>query len=296
MRKLPCPTVLLLTLLCSASMAQQLKTIALTDTIFMLQGIGGNIGVAIGEQPFVIDNQLPFASKKVIAAVGELTEQPIAFVINTHFHSDHIGGNPAMKQLGAIIVSHNNARTRMTKESISVISGKQNPPAKPEAWPVLTFSRAVNFHINGQHIAIRHIENAHTDGDAIVHFADANVIHAGDVFLQGSYPIIDYHAGGSLDGVIAAADILIAMADNKTKIIPGHGNLSTVDDVKAFKALCQTIKQRVAAGIESGKSLEDQLADQPLADLEAQWGNKFMPGRKAFKMIFEGESARRLAR
>ncbi|ARN75141.1 MBL fold metallo-hydrolase [Oceanicoccus sagamiensis] len=282
---------LLLVIISPLCFAQKLTSKQVSDGIYMIQGIGGNIAVSTGSQPFVIDDQLPFSSKKVIAKIQELTDQPIRFVLNTHFHADHTGGNPAMKELGALIVSHNNARTRMTKESISALFGKKNPPADPSAWPVVTFAEEMHFYINEQDIHIKHLQHAHTDGDVIIHFPKANVIHAGDVFLQGAYPIVDYHAGGSLAGVIAANEALIALANTQTKIIPGHGNLSTIDEVKAFKALCLTIQERVNKAIASGKELEQLLAEKPLDDLEAQWGSKFMPGKKAFKMIYTGEKA-----
>ncbi len=281
----------LLIIISPLSFGQKLTSLEVSEGIYMIQGIGGNIGVATGSQPFVIDDQLSFSSKKVIAKIKELTDQPITFVLNTHFHADHTGGNSAMKELGAIIVSHNNARTRMTKESISALFGKKNPPADPSAWPVVTFTEEMYFFINDKDIHIRHLRNAHTDGDVIIHFPKANVIHAGDVFLQGAYPIIDYNAGGSLAGVIAANDELIALANEQTKIIPGHGNLSTVEDIKAFKALCLTIQERVTKAIDSGKELEQLLAEKPLDDLEQQWGSKFMPGKKAFKMIYSGEKS-----
>ncbi len=291
MRKLLGTLSLLLLISSPLTFGQKLTATEVSEGIYMIQGIGGNIAVSTGPQPFVIDDQLPFSSKKVIAKIQELTDQPITFVLNTHFHGDHTGGNSAMKELGAIIVSHNNARTRMTQESISALFGKKNPPSDPSAWPVVTFTEEMHFYINEQDIHIRHLKNAHTDGDVIIHFPKANVIHAGDVFLQGAYPIIDYHAGGSMAGVIAANDELIALANDQTKIIPGHGNLSTVDEVKAFKALCLTIQQRVEKAIASGKDLEQLLAEKPLEDLESQWGSKFMPGKKAFTMIYKGEKA-----
>lgn len=289
MQRIISSLVLLLLIISPNAFSQKLKTINVSENIYMIQGIGGNIGVSTGTQPFIIDDQLSFSSKKVIAAIKNITDQPITFVLNTHFHADHTGGNPAMKEQGAIIVSHHNARTRMTRESISALFGKTNPPAKPEALPIVTFTEEMHFYINDQDIHIRHINNAHTDGDVIIHFPKANVIHAGDVFLQGAYPIVDYHAGGSLDGIIAATDEIMAIADSRTKIIPGHGDLSTVDDVKAFKDLCLMIKERVNTAINSNKTLEELLATNPLADLEEQWGSKFMPGNKAFKLIYSGE-------
>ena len=283
--------MLLVMLITGPVNAQNIKTTEIAENLYMLKGVGGNVALATGEQPFVIDNDLSFASKKLLAAIGELTPTPVAFVVNTHFHADHIGGNPAMKAQGAVIISQHNARQRMTRESISGLTGKTSPASSPEAWPIITFAEEMDLHINDKKIEVRHLRNAHTDGDVIIRFVGDDVIHAGDIFLNGYFPIVDYYSGGSLQGLIAANRALLAMAGPDSTIIPGHGELGRRADVEAFIALCETLRERLQADIRSGKSLEELLAANRFADLEADWGSNFMPGSKAYRLLFLGEKA-----
>ena len=202
------------------------KSTELAPGLYMLEGqggfAGGNLGLLTGEDGVVlIDDGLPPLTGILLAAIGQLTDDPVGFVINTHFHGDHVGGNEALGQDGATIVTHDNVRHRLVADGMTTADGKV--PAPKDALPVLTFSDSITFHLNGREAFVFHVEHAHTDGDAVIHFREDNVIHAGDVMFNGLFPFIDLDSGGSVDGYIAAQERILALANEQIKIIPGHG-------------------------------------------------------------------------
>ena len=266
----------------------EIKTTQAAPGIYMLEGAGGNIGVSVGpDGAFVIDDQFAPLSDKILAAIAETSDQPVKFVLNTHWHGDHTGGNAAFADKGAVIVAHDNARKRL-KEGLKRKSG-DTPPAPAGALPVITFSDEASFFWNGQDIRVRHPAPAHTDGDAIVFFETANVIHMGDVFFNGSYPYIDLESGGDLDGVIAAQEAALALINDDTKIIPGHGALSAKADLGASVAMLKDVRARIIALIDLGKSEDAAIKADPLKDLNQKWGGGFIDGeamtRTAFKSL-----------
>jgi len=177
-----------------------------SEGLYMLQGAGGNIAVSVGEDAvFLVDDQYAPLTPKIKAAVAALTDKPIKFVLNTHWHGDHTGGNENLGSGGTLIVAHDNVRRRMSTEQFNAFFNRKTPPAPKAALPVVTFAESVRFHINGEEIHAFHVPPAHTDGDSIVHFTRANVIHTGDLFFNGLYPFIDVASGGGIDGMIAAA-------------------------------------------------------------------------------------------
>ncbi len=255
----------------------QIETVPVADGLFMLVGSGGNIGLSVGaDGAFLIDDQYAPLTDKIKAAVSAQTDQPIRFVVNTHWHGDHTGGNEHMGEAGAIIVAHENVRKRMSTEQFLKAFNMRRPPSPPGALPVVTFTDAVTFHWNGDDIRVFHVAPAHTDGDAVIHFQKANVIHAGDTFFNGMYPFIDTSTGGSLDGMIAAADRILALADDATKIIPGHGPLANKADLIAYRDMLDTVRARIREMIQAGKTRDEVVAAKPTADLDAAWGKGFL--------------------
>ncbi len=254
----------------------QITTQQLTDAVYMLIGQGGNIGLFVGDDgAFVIDDQFAPLTEKILAAIADVTDQPVRFVFNTHWHGDHTGGNENMGEAGALIVAHDNVRVRMSTEQVLERIGRPvatTPPSPDGALPVVTFTQDVSFHINGDELHAFHVSNAHTDGDAIVHFVGANVVHMGDTFFRDRFPFIDTATGGSIDGVIAAAGDALAVMDADTQVIPGHGGLSTREDLRTYRDALKTMRDAVAVLMAQGRSLEQIQAARPAQAQARMWG------------------------
>ncbi|HEY1907683.1 MAG TPA: MBL fold metallo-hydrolase, partial [Myxococcaceae bacterium] len=246
----------------------EVKVVPVAGGVSMLVGQGGNIGVTTGKDgTFLIDDQFAQLLPKIKAAVKTLGDQPIRFVVNTHFHGDHTGSNAPLGESGVVIVAHDNVRKRLGMERIDRDSKEKIPPKPPSAWPLITFADSVSFHLNGDDLDVIHVAAAHTDGDAIINFHKANVIHMGDTFFNGNYPFIDVDSGGSIDGIIAAADRGLSLSDAGTKIIPGHGALGTKAELQTYRDLLVAVRDRVKALVAQGKTLEQAIAAKPTA----QW-------------------------
>ena len=247
----------------------EIKAEKVADGLYMMQGAGGNLGVSTGpDGVLLIDDQFAPLSDKIRAAIARVSDTPVRFLFNTHYHGDHVGGNESFGKAGITIVAHDNVRARM-----SVDQPARNQAAYPkEALPILTFGETMTFHLNGDTIRVVHLPPAHTDGDAVVRFLKANVVHAGDCFFNGRYPIIDVAAGGSAEGMIAAADRILAMVDDRTRIIPGHGPLGDKAALRAFRDMLTAARDRVKPLVDAGKSNEEIVAAKPTADLDAKWG------------------------
>ena len=251
----------------------QIETVHVADGVYMLVGRGGNIGLSIGDDgPFVIDDQFAPLTDKIQAAIATVTDGSVRFVLNTHWHGDHTGGNENFGKAGAMIVAHENVRRRLNPEEFRDVMGRTQQ-APPDALPVVTFSDAVNLYWNGENIRVFHVEKAHTDGDVIVYFSNANVVHMGDNFFRGRYPFIDVDSGGGIDGMIAADDRVLTMVHSSTKIIPGHGALSTPDDLREYRNMLITVRDRVRAMLNDGMSVDAIVAAKPTSDLDAVWGD-----------------------
>jgi glyoxylase-like metal-dependent hydrolase (beta-lactamase superfamily II) len=281
--------------ICLPAWAQQdyskveITTTKVADGIYMLEGAGGNIGVSAGADGiFLIDDQYAPLTDKIRAAVAAIDKRPIRFVFNTHWHGDHTGGNENLGETGALIVAHDNVRRQMTVEHFLELWDLKVPPSSEGFLPVVTFSDTVTFHLNGDEIHAFHVAPAHTDGDSMVHFPKANVLHTGDVFFSGRFPFIDVYTGGSLAGVIAACDVALELVDDTTKIIPGHGPLSDRADLVAYRAMLQKVHDTVAPMIRQGKSLEEIRAAKPLAPLVEEWGGGFINAEQFLGLVYEG--------
>lgn len=264
----------------------EIKTQKLNETTYMLVGAGGNLAVSVGDDAvFVIDDQYAPMAPKILAAIAAITPKPVRFVLNTHWHGDHTGGNEILGKAGALIVAHDNVRKRMASEQVIEFFRATVPPSPRAALPLITFSADTTFHINGDEVRAVHVPRAHTDGDAIVHFVRGDVIHMGDTFFNGMYPFIDTSSGGTVEGMVAAADRGLALGSEAAKIIPGHGPLATKADLRAYRDMLATAASRIRAMLKDGKKLEEITASNVLADFDARWGGGFIKASKFAEMV-----------
>lgn len=260
----------------------------LAEGVYMLQGAGGNIGLSIGEDSaFLVDDQYAPLTPRIVAAVKAVTDKPVKFVLNTHWHFDHSGGNENLGAAGALIVAHDNVRRRMSTEQFMAFFDMKVPAAPKLALPVVTFNDTVTFHINGDELHAFHVPPAHTDGDSVVHFRRADVIHTGDLFFNGFYPFIDVDSGGSIEGMIGAADRMLGMARDTTKIIPGHGPLATRADLKAYRDMLAGLRDAMKPLVDSGKTLEQATAARPFAAFDPKWGAGFIKPEQMVALVYK---------
>lgn len=265
----------------------EIKTIPVTTGIYMLVGEGGNIGVSAGEDGvFLIDDQFAPLTEKIQAAIASINKKPIRFVLNTHWHFDHTGGNENLGKAGVTIVAHDKVREYMSTDQFMEALNMKFPASPPAALPIITFNDTVTFHLNGNTIKAFHVQPAHTDSDCAIEFTEANVIHTGDVYFNGTYPFIDLSHGGSIEGTIAAADSLLAMAGEETKIIPGHGSLSNRAELVAYRDMLIAVRDRVKSAIDKGMTEEEFIATNPTADLDSIWGKGFVKPEQFLQMVY----------
>jgi glyoxylase-like metal-dependent hydrolase (beta-lactamase superfamily II) len=252
--------------------AVEIRTVPLSGGVYMLMGSGGNIGLSVGvDGAFVVDDQFAPLTEKIKAAIAGVTDQPVKWVLNTHWHGDHTGGNENFGGEGALIVAHDNVYRRLNPAEFSELVGRSQQ-APNAALPVVTFDEAMTFHWNGEDIHAFHVEHAHTDGDVIIHYRGSDIYHMGDTFFKGRFPFIDVDSGGNVDGVIAAADLVLRMSGSSTRLIPGHGELATRDDLREYREMLSTVRSRVAQLVRDGKTQDEAVAARPTADLDAAWG------------------------
>ncbi len=271
----------------------RIQPIKITDQVYMLKGSGGNIGVLIGDEgTLMIDNQFAPLSNKINGAIKTLHPGEIRFAINTHVHGDHSGGNENFNKMGATLVAHDNVRNRMMKETVNTRTNRTTPPRDQLAWPMVTFADKLNFHLNGEDVILHHFDRGHTDGDVIVQFKNANVVHTGDAFVRYGYPYIDFSNGGSVNGFINTLDKILLLLDDNTKVIPGHGEVATKADVKKVRDGIADIRDQVAAALKKGKKVEDIAALGITNKYEAEWGKGFVKGKDFVLMVTENLSGK----
>jgi cyclase len=263
------------------------KVLPLRGGVYMLTGSGGNIGLSVGDDAaFVVDDQFAPLTPKILAAIATVTSKPVRFVVNTHWHFDHTGGNENMGKTGAVLVAHDNVRKRMSTDQFIEFFKRAEPASPRGALPIVTFNDSTTFHLNGDDIVAFHVQPAHTDGDVVVHFTNANVIHMGDTFITGRYPFVDLSSGGNVNGFIAAADRALVVCNSETKVIPGHGVVSDCAALKAWRDMIATVRERVRAAMAQNKSLDAIKAAKPTAEFDAARGSGSVNGDQFVEFIY----------
>ncbi|WP_300375546.1 MBL fold metallo-hydrolase [Henriciella sp.] len=275
----------------------EVETSELGGGIYMLTGRGGNLGVLTGEDgAFIIDSQYAEMAPALLNAVSEVADTSnVRFLLNTHWHGDHTGGNKPMAGAGATIVAHDEVRTRLTHEQVQDFGSetRTTPPAPEEAWPVISYSEEMRFYLNGQTIHIHHLPHAHTDGDSAVFFEEANVIHTGDVMFNGSFPFVDITSGGTFAGYVTGLETLHELANAETRIIPGHGSEADRTDIMALKTMLEEAMAAVQGEIDAGKTLEETLEARPLEPWVADWESGFMTEKRFTSLMYADLSSDR---
>lgn len=274
-----------------AQSAQQEVTIEATDLgsgAYMLTGQGGNIGVLTGDDGvFVIDSQFANIAPQNLAKIKEISGGSPTILVNTHWHGDHTGGNA---NFGATIIAHDNVRARVSTDQTLVLLGNErnSPAAEPAAWPVITFDDDLTLHLNGQTIRVVHLPAAHTDGDAMIMMEEANVLHLGDVFFNARFPFIDVSTGGTLAGYIAALNVAYEVANDETKVIPGHGALATKEDIAASITMLEGVRDAVQTARSEGMDADDAVAAGILAEWAEDWApeGSFMSAENFTRIVY----------
>lgn len=266
------PDPALLKQLEAAGASETIRTTKLRDTLFLLEGAGGNIVCLKGpDGKLLIDAQTAAGAPHLLDALGRLDARPPKLLVNTHWHPDHTDGNAAVHMAGALVIAHINTRVRLSSPQYMAVYDLHVPAAPDEGLPQQTFREAETLWVDNEQIRLKHVAHAHTDSDIFAHFQRGNVIHTGDLWFNGMYPLIDTSTGGAIGGMIRGVDECLALADDETKIVPGHGPLGNKAGLAAYRGMLATVSDRVKALKAKGDSLEQAVAAKPTADLDATW-------------------------
>ena len=295
MKKILLPVVLLL---CAISVNAQtdfskveIKATKLSGNVYMLEGSGGNIGVSVGPDGIlIVDDQFAPLADKIRAALKGLNQGKLRFILNTHWHGDHTGGNVVFGP-EAPIIAHDNVRKRLATEQKSEVFKRTTPASPKEALPVITFDQSLSVHFNGEEIRVIHFPHGHTDGDSVIFFTNSNVVHLGDDFFAGRFPFVDLESGGSVEGLIKNIGELITKIPPTAKLIPGHGPISTLDDLKNYHRMLVQTTDIVRQKITGGKTL-DQIKSEGLPDEWKPWGTGFIKTDLWIETIYKSLTAK----
>ena len=297
MKKLLSLTLLLV--LAAAARAQQpdyskvqIKATKVAGNVYMLEGSGGNIGVSVGDDGLlIVDDQFAPLADKIRAALKGIADKKLHFILNTHWHGDHTGGNVAFGP-EATIIAHDNVRKRLSTEQKSTVFNRTTPPSPKAALPVITFDKTLTVHFNGEEIRAIHFPQGHTDGDSVIFFTSSNVVHLGDDFFAGRFPFVDLESGGSVEGLVRNIGELITKIPEGAKLIPGHGPISTIDDLKSYHRMLQETTEIVRQKIATGKTLE-QIKSEGLPEEWKPWGEGFIKTDRWVETIYRSLTAKK---
>jgi glyoxylase-like metal-dependent hydrolase (beta-lactamase superfamily II) len=265
----------------------EIKTTGLGDNMYLLEGEGGNITVAVAKDGIImVDGEYAPLHDKIKAAIAAVSNQPIKYLVNTHFHADHTGGNEPFATDGVTVISEVNVRKRLAAGTINGLTGVKTPPAPEGALPSKTYTGAFKIRLDGRVADLEHIANAHTDGDTYVWFKTANVLSTGDTFTNGRYPNIDFANGGNIKGMIAATDAYLKLTNAKTRIVPGHGPLADKPALIEYRTMLVTARDRMAKLVKDGKSEDDVVAAKPFAELDAKWAPTELAGKNFIRVVY----------
>lgn len=259
----------------------------LTDNIYMIAGSGGNMGLMTGpEGTLLIDSQFAPLSEKIAATIKTLTDSPVKYLVNTHWHGDHTGGNENFAKAGALVIAHDNVHKRKSTEQFMQAFGRKVPAAPKAAQPIISFNDNVTLHINGEDVMVLHDHFGHTDGDAVVYFPKSNVLHMGDTYFQGKYPFVDLSSGGSIVGMIKSVNRSLFLCDDETQIIPGHGHVSNRKELLAFRDMIHEVYTRVKKAIQSGLTLEEIQAANLTREYDHEYDGGFISAEKFLNALY----------
>jgi cyclase len=265
----------------------EIKTTDLGDNVYMLEGQGGNITVAASTDGIImVDGEFAPLHDKIKAAIALVSNQPIKYLINTHFHGDHTGGNEPFAKDGATIVAQDNVKNRLAAGTTNGLTGAKTPPAPKDALPSDTYTNFSKIRLPGRVADLKHIPNAHTDGDTYVWFKTANVLSTGDTFTNGRYPNIDFANGGNIKGMIAATDAYLKLTNPRTRIVPGHGPIADKAALTEYRTMLITARDRMAKLVKDGKSEDDVVAAKPFADLDAKWAPTELASKNFVRVVY----------
>ena len=264
-----------------------IKTTDLGNNTYMLEGEGGNITVAVGDDGIImVDGEFAPLHDKIKAAIATISNQPIKYLIDTHFHGDHTGGNEPFAKDGAVIVADPNVKARLAAGTTNGLTGAKVPPASADALPTKTYTNSTRIVLKGRVAELKHIANAHTDGDTYVWFKTANVLSTGDTFTNGRYPNIDFANGGNIKGMIAATDAYLKLTNPRTRIVPGHGPIADKAALTEYRTMLVTARDRMAKLVKDGKTEDDVVAAKPFADLDAKWAPTELASKNFIRVVY----------
>jgi glyoxylase-like metal-dependent hydrolase (beta-lactamase superfamily II) len=267
----------------------------LAPHVYFLHGSGGNTVASIGpDGTLLVDTEFAEVAPKLKAALAKLNAGHVTYVISSHYHSDHTGANAAFHADGATIIGQENCRLRMTQSRVSALTGKTSPPAPAAGWPTLTYRNRITLYFNGDVIEGDYKQPSHTDTDTIVYFHKANVVHMGDVFVNNLYPLIDIASNGTVNGYLPVIDAVLARIDDKTQVVPGHGPVATKRELKAYRDMIQTVRDRVAAQVATGKTLTEIEASKPTREFDRQYATDRVDGTGFTAIVYQSLTGKRI--